>query len=172
MFDTMTFTKVLGAFCGALLIYLLGGWAAESLYHIGHHGDHYEQAYLIDTGEDEGGEAAAEEAVDFAALVSAADAGKGERVWGKCKACHKLDGTDGTGPHLDGVVNRAKASIDGYAYSDALIGMADQAWDADALNGFLENPKSYAPGTKMGFAGLKKVEDRANLVAYLETTGS
>jgi cytochrome c len=171
MFDTMTFTKVLGGFCGALLIYLLGGWAAESLYHTGHHGEGYEQAYVIET--DTGGEAAEpEEEVDFVQLVAAADPGKGERVWGKCRACHALDGTDGTGPHLNGVVNRSKASVDGFSYSDALTAMSGEVWDAEALNGFLESPRSYAPGTSMGFAGLNKVEDRANLVAYLETTGS
>lgn len=171
MFDTMIFTKVLGGFCGALLIYLLGAWAAESLFHIGGgHGDHHEQAYVIDTGGDDGAAAEAEEEVDFVAMVAEADAGKGEKVWGKCKACHKLDGTDGTGPHLNGVVNREKAAIAGFGYSDVLMSMAGDSWTPDNLNGFLENPKGYAPGTKMGFAGLKKLKDRANLVAYLETT--
>ena len=62
MFDTMTFTKILGGFCGALLVFLLGGWAAESLYHTGGgHGDGHEPANVIDTGEDEGGEEAVEE---------------------------------------------------------------------------------------------------------------
>jgi cytochrome c len=93
-------------------------------------------------------------------------------VFGKCKACHKLeDGANGTGPHLFGVVDRAVGSVAGYGYSGALGAVAD-VWDADHLNGFLANPKSYAPGTKMGFAGLKNVDDRANLVAYLATIGN
>lgn len=169
MLDTMTFTKVLGGFCGALLIFLLGGWAGELLYHTGGgHGDHG-QAYVIDTGGDEG---PAEEVVevDFAELVAAGDAGAGERVWGKCRACHKLDGTDGTGPHLNGVVGRQIAAVDGFAYSDALAGMSDQAWSPENLDGFLEDPKGWAPGTKMGFAGLPDAEDRANLVVYLQGT--
>src|SRR6056297_1228588 len=62
MFDTMTFTKVLGSFCGALLIFLLGSWAAESLYHTGgKHGEDHAQGYVIDTGEGDGAEEVAEE---------------------------------------------------------------------------------------------------------------
>ncbi|MEM8956899.1 MAG: cytochrome c family protein [Pseudomonadota bacterium] len=169
MFDTMTFTKVLGAFCGALLIYLLGAWAAEELYHVG---GHAEQAYLIETDADEEATEELEEELDFAEMVAAADSSAGERVWGKCRACHALDGSDGVGPHLDGVVDRAKASIAGYSYSDALAAMSDQVWDIDALNGFLENPRGYAPGTAMSFSGLRKPDERADLVAYLLTTGS
>jgi cytochrome c len=68
-------------------------------------------------------------------------------------------------------VNRAVGSVDGYGYSGALVAVAD-VWDPEHLNGFLTNPKSYAPGTKMGFAGLKSVDDRANLIAYLATIGN
>lgn len=169
--DTMTFTKIIGGFCGALLIFLLGGWAAETLYHVGPvgHGDEEHAAgyeIVVDGGDEDAGE---EEEVDFATILASADAGKGEKVFGKCRACHKLeDGANGTGPHLFGVVDRAVGSVDGFGYSGALVAVAD-VWDADHLNGFLENPKSYAPGTKMGFAGLKSIEDRANLIAYLAT---
>ncbi|WP_193139556.1 cytochrome c family protein [Meridianimarinicoccus sp. MJW13] len=174
MLDTMTMTKIVGAFCGALLVYLLGGWVGESLYTTGGgHGDHGEQAYLIDTGEEDGhGDSDTAEIQDFASVLTEADADKGEKVFGKCKACHKLDGTDGTGPHLDGVVDRGIASIAGFAYSDALADRSAEAWTAENLDGFLENPKNWAPGTKMSFAGLKKITDRANLVAYLQTTGN
>jgi len=171
--DTMTFTKIIGGFCGALLVFLLGNWAAESLYHVGPsgHGEEHVAGYEIAL-EDGEGEAAEEEEVDFATILASADAGKGEKVFGKCKACHKLeDGANGTGPHLYGVVNRAVGSVDGYGYSGALVAVAD-VWDPEHLNGFLTNPKSYAPGTKMGFAGLKSVDDRANLIAYLATIGN
>lgn len=170
MFDTMTITKVLGAVCGSLLILLLGKWAAETLYHtapVAHGDEEVVQAYVIDTGAAEGTEGAAEEGPPFAEVLAAADVGAGEKVFAKCKACHKLDGTDGVGPHLNGVVDRAKASIGGFGYSDALVAMAADAWSTDNLNAFLTNPKGYAPGTKMGFAGLPKVEDRANVIAYL-----
>ncbi|RVT87227.1 cytochrome c family protein [Rhodobacteraceae bacterium CCMM004] len=172
MFDTMTLTKLVGGFCGALLVFLLGGWAAETLYHTG--GGHYgeaEQAYVIDTGEG-GGDAEPEEELDFATVMASADAGAGERVWGKCRACHKLeDGANGTGPHLYDVVGRPVGGVDGFNYSGALSAVAD-VWSPEHLNAFLEDPRGYAPGTSMGFAGLPKVEDRANLIAYLDTIGS
>lgn len=176
MLDTMTATKVVGGLCGALLVFLLGNWVAESLYHVGGkgHGDHGEEhamGYAIEVEEngEGGGEEVAE--VPFAELYAAADAGKGERVWSKCRACHKLeDGANGTGPHLYGVVGRDVASVDGFAYSGSLKPVAD-VWTPENLSAFLENPKGYAPGTKMAFNGLKKPEDRANLIAYLASIG-
>ncbi|MEZ5777865.1 MAG: cytochrome c family protein [Paracoccaceae bacterium] len=174
MFDTMTVTKAGGALCGAFLIFLLGKWAAESLYHTGpaagHGGEEVAQAYTIDTGSEGGDAAAAEEGPDFATLLASADAGAGEKVFNKCKACHKVDGTNGTGPHLDGVMNRPVASVDGFSYSDAMKAHGGN-WDPAALEAFLADPKGVVAGTKMSFAGLPKVEDRANLIAYLETLG-
>lgn len=170
MFDTMTITKATGAVCGSLLVYLFAAWAGESLYHVGHDshgGEEVAQAYSIDTGSEEASTEVAEEGPDFATLYAAADVAAGEKVFAKCKACHKLDGTDGTGPHLNGIVDKLKASSDGFAYSDALLAMAGDTWTPDNLNGFLESPKGYAPGTKMSFAGLPKVDERANLIAYL-----
>ncbi len=166
MFDTMTMTKAVGAICAMWLVLLLGKWAAESLYHVGGHGE--EQAYVIDTGEEE----AAEEAptVDFETIYAAADAGSGERLWRQCQACHKLDGTDGTGPHLNGVVGREIASVGGFSYSDALAGLGGE-WSPERLFAFLESPRSYAPGTTMGYSGMAKPEDRANLISYLASTG-
>ncbi|WP_163848608.1 c-type cytochrome [Pseudooceanicola aestuarii] len=170
MFDTMTMTKIIGGFCGALLVFMLGGWAGELLYTSGGgHGDDHAQAYVIDTGveEDAGAE---EETVDFAEVLASADVDKGARVFSKCKACHKLDGTDATGPHLDGVVGRAVAAVDGFGYSGALAANFD-TWTPENLSAFLEDPRGTASGTKMTFSGLRKVEDRANLIAYLDSLG-
>jgi cytochrome c len=170
MFDTMTFTKIVGAFCGSLLVLLMTGWAATALYSTGGgHGDHAEQAYIIDTGESASQEEVAEEGPALEELLANADVAAGEKVFAKCKACHKVDGTDGTGPHLNGVVDRAKASIGGFGYSDALLGMSADTWTPANLNDFLANPKGYAPGTKMAFAGLPKPQDRADLIAWLQT---
>ncbi|MGL5008616.1 MAG: c-type cytochrome [Paracoccaceae bacterium] len=171
MFDTMTMTKATGAVCGALLVFLLGAWAAELIYGPHHpaHGEEHAQAYTIEVVGAEPAEGAAEE-VDFATLLAAADAGAGEKVFGKCASCHKVDGTDGTGPHLNGVVDRPKGSIAGFGYSDAMLSVSAEAWSPENLNGFLEDPKGYLDGTSMGFAGLPKPEDRANLIAYLATT--
>jgi cytochrome c len=171
MFDTMTFTKVLGSFCGALLLFLLGSWAAEEIYHTGPkgHGDgDHAQGYVIEVASADDG-AVEEEGPDLLTLIASADVGKGERVFGKCKACHKLeDGANGTGPHLLGTVNRAKGAVDGFGYSDALGSMGG-SWGYEELDAFLANPKGYVAGTKMSFSGLKKPEERANLIAYLET---
>lgn len=170
MFDTMTLTKVTGAVCGSLLVYLFISWAGESLYGMGEkpHGEEVAQAYTIDTGEAAGGEtdAAAEEGPAFADVFAAADVAAGEKVFKKCAACHKVDGTNGTGPHLNGVVGRARGGVEGFGYSDGMKSVAD-AWAPELLNEFLINPKAYVAGTKMSFAGLPKVDDRANLIAYL-----
>lgn len=170
MFDTMTMTKVVGAACGSLLVFMLGGWAADALYTTGGggHGGEGEQAYTIDTGAGEATEAA-EEGPAFAELYASADAAAGEKVFSKCKACHKVDGSDGTGPHLNGVVDRAKGAAAGFGYSDALLAMSSDSWTPENLDGFLLSPKNYMPGTKMSFAGLPKPADRANLIAWLAT---
>lgn len=169
MFDTMTLTKTLGGLCGALLIFLLGGWLAESLYSTGGgHGDDHAQAYVIDTGE---GEGHSEEVVEvsFADVFAAADIEKGAKVFGKCKACHKLEeGANSTGPYLLGVVDRPIGSVADFGYSGALNAAGD-AWTPEVLNEFLTSPKSVTPGTTMSFAGLKKIEDRANVIAYLQS---
>lgn len=178
MFDTMTITKIGGALCGASLIFLLGAGLAETVYHVGddHHGDHgddhgVKQAYAIEVPDAPVAGAPVEEGPSLEELLAVADVSKGEKVFGKCKACHKLDdGANGTGPHLYNVVDRAVGSVAGYDYSGALVAVAE-TWNAESLDAFFERPKGYAPGTKMGFAGLKKATDRANLIAYLETIG-
>lgn len=172
MFDTMTMTKVLGGVCGSLLVFLLGSWAADLIYHGGGgHGDEHAQAYVIEVAQAETAEVEEVEEVDFAAVMAAADIAKGEKLFSKCRACHKLDdGANSTGPHLYGLVGRDIGGVDGFGYSDVLAGN-DDVWSAENLNGFLEKPKDWAPGTKMGFAGLKNIQDRANLIAYLATIG-
>lgn len=175
MFNTMTVTKAAGALIGALLFLMLANWAAGSLYHVGpaHHGEGEEvaQAYSIPVEEAAGGEEAAEEEIDFAALLASADAAAGEKDFGKCKACHKLDGTDGVGPHLNGVVGRAVASVGGFSYSPAMVEHAAEApeWTPEALQEFLTDPKGVVSGTKMSFAGLKDPQDRADIIAYLQS---
>lgn len=164
MFDTMFITKVAGGLLGAWLILLLGKWGAEEIYHAETHG---EASYVIEVASTE--EAGPAEEVDVAALVAEADAGKGEAVFRKCSACHKVDGTDGVGPHLNGVVGRDIASVGGFSYSAALTSLEGN-WSPEQLWGFLNNPKGYAPGTTMGFAGLNKDADKANVIAYLQST--
>lgn len=164
MFDTMTLTKIGGGLFGAWLILLLGKWAAEEIYHAEAHG---EASYVIELADAEPAEE--EEEIDFAALMTEADADKGANVFRKCSACHKLDGTDGVGPHLNGVVGREIAAVGDFGYSNALTGLEGD-WTPEKLSGFLEDPKGYAPGTTMGFGGLNKPTDRADVIAYLQGT--
>ena len=173
MFDTMTLTKIVGGLCGALLVFLLGGWASQTILGTGEGGGGHgelEQAYVIDTGEDEAPVEEADAGPSFAELFANADPGKGERVFNKCKACHQLeDGANGIGPHLYGVVGRKVALIEGFAYSGSLKPVAD-VWTPENLDAWLENPAEFAPGTTMGFAGLGDVKDRVNVIAYLDQT--
>ncbi|MEM1073489.1 MAG: cytochrome c family protein [Pseudomonadota bacterium] len=164
MLDTMTFTKSASAICGALLVFLLGKWAAEVLFHVELHG---EQSFVIEVEVAE--EPAQQEAVDFATIMASADPEAGARVFRKCSACHKLaEGENGTGPSLYGVVGREKAAVAGFGYSDVLTTMGGE-WTPENLSAFLEKPGDYAPGTSMGFAGLKKVEERADVIAYIDS---
>ncbi len=164
MFDTMTVTKALAGFLGAFLILLLGKWAAEGVYAVGGHGA--EQAYTIEVAEADTGDAAAEEGPSFEELYAAADPAAGEKSFKACGACHKVNGENGTGPHLNGVVGRDIASVEGFAYSEALSGLPGN-WEPQEIAHFITNPKAYAPGTKMTYPGMKDAEDRADVVAYL-----
>jgi cytochrome c len=166
--NTMEVTKIFGALCGALLIFLLIRLAGEGLYHV----DHGAQAYLIEVADAEAPADAPAEDVDFGELIAAADAGAGEAVWRRCQACHVLEpGENRAGPYLYGVVGRDIAAAEGFNFSAALTGI-DGVWDYEALYGFLLNPREWAPGTTMNFAGLSSQADRANIIAYLEQHGS
>jgi len=171
MFDTMTLTKLVGGVCGALLIFLFGNWAAESIYGFGEegHGEEVALAYSVEGAEtaDAGTETAAVEEAPFADLIAVADVAAGEQTFGKCKSCHKIDGANGTGPHLNGVVGRNHGSVPDFKYSDAMLAKSAEVWTEEEIFHFIKNPKEYLPGTKMGFDGLAKPEDRANVVAYL-----
>lgn len=100
------------------------------------------------------------------------DAAKGENVFKRCMACHTAtEKTNKTGPYLVGVVGRPIASVENYPYSDAMKEYAASAktWDEQKLNVYLENPKAVVGKTKMLFPGVKKPDERADLIAYLKT---
>ena len=169
--DTFEWTKIGGAFCGALLFFLLLNWGTEVIYHSGQDGYGEDKlAYYLDieVSIDEK-EESSEEVVDFSVLLASADIEKGKKVFGKCKSCHKLDdGANVVGPHLYKVINRDIGSIEGFKYSKALLAL-EGAWSVEELNKYLTKPTDYAPGTAMSFAGLKKDKDRADLIEYLKT---
>ncbi len=100
------------------------------------------------------------------------DVAKGEQVFKKCGACHSAtEKTNKVGPFLAGVFGRKAATVDGYNYSDGMkaFGAAGAMWDETTLSKYLAEPKVVVPTTKMAFAGLKKDDERADLIAYLKT---
>jgi cytochrome c len=106
----------------------------------------------------------------LAALLAAADADAGKKVFGKCKACHGLDkgGKNKVGPNLWDIVGRPVAGGEGFKYSGALKDIGGN-WSYEALDAFLASPKTFAKGTRMSFSGVKDETDRANLIAWMRT---
>lgn len=121
-----------------------------------------------DVGGGEHGDMAADLALPV--LLASADLEDGEGQFKKCKSCHTVEsgGSNGTGPNLWGIVGAPKEHIDGFSYSGALATVGGD-WSFENMDAFLENPKAYAPGTKMTFRGISDAEDRANLIAWLNT---
>lgn len=111
----------------------------------------------------------------FLALAAPAladgDVAKGEKVFKKCTACHAVgvDAKNKVGPELNGIVGRKVASVEGFKYSPAMIefGAGDKVWDDETLHTYLADPKGVVPKTKMAFAGLKKDDERDDVIAYL-----
>jgi len=113
-------------------------------------------------------QAKAEDQIDISALLALGDVDSGKKVYKKCAACHSIaqDGGNKIGPNLYNVVSRATGSISDYKYSKALASYGKE-WTFEELNGFLIKPSTWIKGNKMGFAGLKKDEDRASVILYL-----
>ncbi len=165
------FNKIAAAVLLAGIVAMFSGFIARELFHIERP---EEMAYTIATAEGGGHEAVEPEAVVIESvlpLLASADVAKGEALFKTCSTCHTNDkgGANKVGPNLWDIVGREHAAHEGFNYSDALKAFAGQPWSYEELNHFLFKPKDYAPGTKMSFAGMKKVGDRADIIAYLRT---
>ena len=103
-------------------------------------------------------------------MLASADTAAGQKAFKKCKACHTTEkgGKNKVGPNLWDIVGRAKAGTSGYKFSSALADLGGN-WGYQELDEFMANPKGFAKGTKMSFAGVKKAETRAALLVYLRS---
>jgi cytochrome c len=164
----MEFNKIFAAILVAGIIAMLSGFISKQIVHAEKpEKNAFEIAAAEDTGGAGGGKAAGPEPI--LAMLASADAARGEKVAKACAACHTFvkGGPNGVGPNLWGVVGGPKQHAAGFAYSGALIKQGGDKWTYEELNKFLWKPKAYAPETKMSFAGVKKADDRAALIAWL-----
>ena len=158
---------------------LFGGIVALGLSTISSHyfmADKHEApekaGYAVVGATDGAGAAAVVEPI--ANRLAKADAAKGEAIFAKCKACHSADqgAPNAIGPNLWAIVGDAIGQgRGGFAFSDSLKAKGGK-WDFASLDTWLTNPKAFADGTKMSFAGLPNPDDRANVILYLNTKGS
>jgi cytochrome c len=163
--------KIFGAVLATGLTILALKTVTEAAFHV--EGPE-KPGYKIEVQEETAEAAPAVEAVpDWGTVLPTADVAAGQTVSTKCAACHNFaaGGPNLTGPNLYGVIGRKPGSHAGFAYSPPMVeyGAANPTWDYDRLNAFLLAPQKDIAGTKMTFVGLKKVEERINLIAWLRT---
>ena len=124
--------------------------------------------YIVEVEQVSTASASTESKIDITALMTMGDAATGKKIFKKCVACHSIvkGGKNKIGPALYNVVGRKVGEVTDYKYSKALMAYGKQ-WTFEELNGFLSKPAKWIKGTKMAYAGLKKENDRASIIKYL-----
>ena len=165
--DSFEINKIIAAVLVTVLLIFGIGKISDLVFHI-EKPDVQGYKVEIKVGDATDVQASAENQVDISALLALGNVKLGKKVFKKCAACHSVsaDGKNKIGPKLYNVVGRDTGSISDYKYSQALASYAKE-WSFEELNGFLIKPASWIKGNKMGFAGLKKEEDRASVILYL-----
>ena len=173
--DSFELNKIIGAVLGTLLFVMGVGFLAEAIYHpIENRGP----GYALPEPEVAEGGAPVEEApvTPLPVLLASASVDNGAAAVRKCQSCHTFGEGEAAkqGPNLYHIVGAPKAHMEGFAYSDILLQQQaeGQTWTYENLDAFLTNPRDYAPGTKMAFAGVRSPEERADILAYLQTLSS
>jgi cytochrome c len=168
--DPLGNNKIFAAILGGALVFMMIRTLPEVFMH---HDAPKVPAYIVGELADSGEEEVIELPFPQAEWVAAMDAERGAKVFKSCASCHNVDegGPNGTGPGLWNVVGAVKGVHADFSYSAAMSDTGT-SWTYEALDGFLEKPKSYLPGTKMNFVGIRKESDRAAVIEYLRLAAS